>query len=151
MNAQLLTAYRGEIYGIAFFSYFAKNYADKTRLTLWETLIQVETVTANLLEPHLRTSFIPFKKDDVEMQAKGIVDAEKWISLPWDELTEILTDWVEPYEVKYREWYAEAEKNQEAFALIADHETAIFECWKAFKNGEDGEKFLRNFIQQYSA
>ncbi|EVT82015.1 hypothetical protein D046_9243, partial [Vibrio parahaemolyticus V-223/04] len=73
------------------------------------------------------------------MMEKGLSDAEKWIDLPWSKLVATLLNWVEPYEVTYREWQTLAiEKNsnavnfQTAFDLVAEHETAIYQCWQRY-------------------
>ena len=150
MKERIHTAYKGEIYGISFFSYFANNYTDKSYSQLWEALIHVETLTAKLLEPYLDKHSIEYDKHDTNMQRKGIKDAEIWVVLPWDKLVQTLTNWVEPYEYKYRLWAEEAKEEINAFHLIADHETAICQCWKAEMTGESGVPVLLKFIKQYS-
>ncbi|MGF1886755.1 hypothetical protein L4D13_11515 [Photobacterium profundum] len=150
MEDRIHTAYKGEIYGISFFSFFAKNYADKSHSQLWETLIHVEVLTAKLLEPYLDKHSIEYDKHNTDMQLKGIKDAEFWVDLPWDQLVQTLTNWVEPYEEKYRVWAEEAKENIQAFSLIADHETAIFQCWKAEMIGKSGVPILLRFIKRYS-
>jgi hypothetical protein len=144
------TAYKGEIYGISFFSYFANNYTDKSHYQLWEALIDVEVLTAKLLEPYLDKNSIEFDKHDTDMQLKGIKDAKFWVDLPWNQLVQTLTNWVEPYEEKYRLWAEDAKEDIHAFTLIAGHETAIFQCWKAEINGTSGVPVLLRFIKQYS-
>ncbi|EAS41527.1 hypothetical protein [Photobacterium profundum] len=76
MEDRIHTAYKGEIYGISFLSFFAKNYADKSHSQLWETLIHVEVLTAKLLEPYLDKHSIEYDKHNTDMQLKGIKDAE---------------------------------------------------------------------------
>ncbi|MGF1876320.1 hypothetical protein L4D77_13435 [Photobacterium frigidiphilum] len=150
MKERIHAAYKGEIYGVSFFSCFAKNYADKSHSQLWEALIHVEVLTAKLLESYLDKHAIEYDKHDTNMQQKGIKDAEIWVSLPWDQLVQTLTNWVEPYEYKYRLWAEEAKEDTQAFNLIADHETAIFQCWKAEMIGKSGVPVLLRFIKQYS-
>lgn len=36
------------------------------------------------------------------------------------------------------------------FTYFADHETAIYQCWKAEQNGEPGIGYLSTFIQKYT-
>ncbi|MDD9157609.1 hypothetical protein PVK64_15665 [Aliivibrio sp. S4TY2] len=150
MKKRIHSAYKGEIYGISFFTYFADNYTDKKSHPLWLALTQVERATADLLEISLHKLQIPFERHDPLMIDKGIIDAKRWLTLPWNELVDTLTDWVKPYEKKYREWALEAEDHTEVFQLIADHETAIYQCWKAEQNGEPGIGYLSTFIQKYT-
>ncbi len=151
MKNRIHTAYRGEIYGISFFSYFANHYSKNSHPQLWKTLINVETLTAKLLEPSLDKHSIEYDKHDKDMQLKGREDAAVWIELPWPQLVKTLTNWVEPYESKYQEWAKEAKEEVNAFNLIADHETAIYRCWKAEMLGQSGVPILLKFVQQYSA
>ncbi|WP_394134424.1 hypothetical protein [Aliivibrio fischeri] len=149
MIDRIYNAYQGEVYGIAFFTYFSERYSILNKNELWNTLINVEILTAQLLEPTLTKHKVPFDIKDQAMLIKGTSDAKKWIHLEWNELVNTLTHWVEPYEVKYREWAAEATKEMEAFQLIADHETAIYECWKAELNQQSGLPILLSFIEKY--
>ncbi|ABZ77463.1 conserved hypothetical protein [Shewanella halifaxensis HAW-EB4] len=150
MIERISKAYDGEIYGISFFSYFDKNYQlTASSKTLWETLIQVETLTADLIEPTLNSHQVQYDSNNALMINKGSKDAQKWCHLPWAELVETLVNWVEPYEKKYRCWADEARIETDTFRLIADHETAIYECFKAEKVGISGETILLEFIRKY--
>lgn len=151
MLERIRVAYDGEIYGIAFFNYFAVQYGDKKRLALWQCLIEVEQLTADLLQEGLIQHGVVFELDTIEMQQKGKKDAAKWIDLAWPDLIETLLPWIEPYEVKYREWAQAAQSEQNLFSLIADHETAIYQCWQLEQKGQSGIVILQAFIQQYKA
>ncbi|ODS05553.1 hypothetical protein [Vibrio scophthalmi] len=146
---QIIAAYDGEIYGIAFFEYFAANYADPSRLTLWQTLIEVETLTAQQLHVGLTELEAKFVINSSEMQQKGVNDAQKWVDLAWPKLTETLLPWIAPYEEKYRDWVHLAASHHSLFALIADHETAIYQCWQHEQSGQSGIPILQAFLQQY--
>ncbi len=151
MKDRIHAAYKGEIYGISFFSYFANHYSDKSHSQLWETLIHIETLTAKGLEPSLDKHSIEYDRHDKKIQLKGREDAAAWLELPWPQLVQTLANWVEPYESKYREWAKEAREEINAFHLVADHETAIYECWKAEILGQSGVPVLLQFIKQYTA
>ncbi|GIU38052.1 hypothetical protein L2719_07135 [Shewanella schlegeliana] len=152
MIERIQNAYDGEIYGISFFSYLDNNYQFKaSSKTLWKTLIQVETLTANLLENTLAEHQFEYDCNNGAMINKGNSDAQKWCHLPWAELVDTLVNWVEPYEKKYRDWADEARIETDSFRLIAEHETAIYECFKAEKVGISGEMILLDFINKYQA
>ncbi|MCG7498104.1 hypothetical protein MHO82_14635 [Vibrio sp. Of7-15] len=150
MNKRIHTAYQGEQYGIAFFNHFLKLYKNEHKPTLWQTLIKVETLTAQLLEEHLIRNQLLFKSHDPEMERKGQNEAEQWLTLPWDKLTITLANWVEPYEKKYRAWVDEASAHKDIFRLIADHETAIYHCWQRERKGVNGLLPLEHFLERYS-
>lgn len=149
MEQDIHTAYRGEIYGIAFFTYFANHYQNKSLASLWVPLIEVEHITAARLEHELTTLGIPYLANDVFMQNKGVEDASLWIQLPPAQLIDILLSWIEPYEHKYRLWFEEQQGNR-TLEFIAEHETAIYQCWKAQKNNQSGIEFLHAFINKYT-
>lgn len=150
MKEHIHAAYNGEIYGVAFFSYFADNYADRSHFKLWKALIDVEKLTAKCLEPYLESHSIEYDRNDQCMQLKGKEDAAIWINLAWPELVKTLLNWVEPYEIKYREWAEQASTDNQEFQLIAAHETAIYECWKSEMSGQDGLPILLKFLNDYS-
>ena len=150
MKARIHIAYRGELYGIAFFNYFAGHRAVDDHSSLWKALVEIETLTAKLLQQSLDKHAIEYDKYDPLMQLKGEKDAAAWIDLPWSKLVQTLRDWVEPYESKYRAWADEATEESNAFKLIADHETAIYECLQAEISGQSGLPFLLRFLKHYS-
>ncbi|MDK9771817.1 hypothetical protein [Vibrio sp. B181a] len=156
MIQNVLSAYYGEIYGIAFFNHYLSNYARSEQPLLWQTLIEVEELTAEKLKPVLLANDMDIENRHQEMLDKGLADATKWIGLPWQELVATLLKWVEPYEVKYREWYEEVKTSQqysiterEAIELIADHETAIYHCWQQYHSGVSGLPALDAFLTKY--
>lgn len=151
MIERIRKAYDGEIYGISFFSYFASNYQlAPSSKTLWKALIQVETLTADLLENTLNKHQVQYDRNNLVMINKGSKDAQEWVHLPWGELIETLLSWVEPYEKKYRYWEDEARNETETFQLIAAHETTIYECWQAEEIGMSGVPILLEFIKKYN-
>ncbi|MFC1520396.1 hypothetical protein ACFL6Z_11865 [Pseudomonadota bacterium] len=139
MNHLIHQAYEGEIYGIAFFSYFENVDDNDEQNKLWKALVEVETVTAELLLQHLLKQPQKYVFKTAELTAQGDDDAKKWSDLPWLELMQTLSQWVEPYEVKYRQWLQQCQlqDSQESrqlaptFELIAEHETAIYHCLQA--------------------
>ncbi|EOA8958837.1 hypothetical protein ACIMS1_004528 [Vibrio harveyi] len=154
MIHNIQSAYYGEIYGIAFFNHYLNHYAHRKSQTLWQTLIEVEELTAEKLKPILLVNGIDTENQHQEMLDKGLADAAKWIELPWLELVATLLKWVEPYEMKYRAWYEEASQHysiseREAIRLIADHETAIYHCWQQYYIGESGLPALNKFLAKY--
>lgn len=156
MIHNVLAAYYGEIYGIAFFNHYLNHYAHGEQQTLWQTLIEVEELTAEKLKPVLLANGMDIENRHQEMLDKGLADATKWIELPWLELVATLLKWVEPYEVKYREWHEGVKASQqysiaerEAIGLIADHETAIYHCWQHYYIGESGLPALNTFLAKY--
>lgn len=150
MNNLILNAYKGEIYGMSFFQHFANHYSDTSHKQLWDTLLEVEKLTATLLEPFIQQHFQSSSVDTYSLQLNGVRDAEKWINLPWPQLIDTLVDWVEPYEEKYRAWASEAVVEIEVFKLIADHETAILQCLRAKQQGGSGIQYLASFLNSYS-
>ena len=151
MSVRIQQAYQGEIYGIAFFSYFAAHYPNSQYQPLWHRLIEVEQLTADLLAAHLRHHELGYADNDRDMQAKGVADAHAWITLPWPELVTTLVDWVAPYEHKYRLWLTEADNDMAAYQLIAEHETAIYQCWQSQLQGLPGITYLSAFLTKYGS
>ncbi|MEZ8741236.1 hypothetical protein L4D00_15130 [Photobacterium swingsii] len=153
MNHKILTAYQGELYGIAFFEYFAKHYTEQNKAALWETLIAVEIRTAKLIEAYFDRMQQPYNHHDTAMVNKGETDAQKWISLPWSELVTTLEAWVKPYERQYRDWYNQTEMHTALelpiFELIAAHETAIYDCWQNESQHQSGIEPLQHFLNRY--
>ncbi|PIB13469.1 hypothetical protein [Vibrio rotiferianus] len=156
MIHNVLAAYYGEIYGIAFFNHYLNHYAHGEQQTLWQTLIEVEELTAEKLKPVLLANGMDIENRHQEMLDKGLADATKWIELPRLELVATLLKWVEPYETKYRAWHEEVKASQqysiaerEAIELIADHETAIYHCWQHYHIGESGLPALNAFLAKY--
>lgn len=150
MTQRILSAYKGEVYGIAFFTHFVNHYQHASPSLFWQHLVDVEIRTADLLEIELEKHHISHNRHDADMINKGIADAAKWIELPYNALIATLTSWVEPYESKYRLWSQEA-SDDEALVLIAAHETAIYHCLKAEQNGISGLPILKQFLKDYSA
>ncbi|OAN17963.1 hypothetical protein A3K86_03325 [Photobacterium jeanii] len=153
MNQHINTAYQGELYGIAFFEYFANHYTQKSNAKLWQTLIDVEVRTARLIEQYYLAEGIEFQSQNLAMIEKGEHDAKRWIDLPWDDLVTTLEQWVAPYEKQYREWAQSSEElssqQQAVFDLIAAHETAIYLCWQAECRSQPGQNHLEDFLSEY--
>ena len=150
MNDHILKAYKGEIYGIAFFEHFSHHYSDKNHEQLWNALVEVEKLTAKLLLKYLRQSKEQIQYDSNEIKQNGIRDAEKWINLPWLELISTLIVWVKPYEEKYISWATKANNGLAIFNIIADHETAILLSLKNEEHGVSGISYLTSYIELYS-
>ncbi|MEZ9524705.1 hypothetical protein [Enterovibrio norvegicus] len=159
METRIHSAYQGEVYGISFFTYFADHYSDASanvatenaREALWEALVLVEALTADLLEETLKARGVSFDRNDQEMQQKGVEDAHAWVALPWNVLVDNLVHWVAPWELKYREWLDDAPSDfRSTFLLIAEQETAIYRCWEAEQRGESGVDILNDFIRKYT-
>ncbi|PMN92358.1 hypothetical protein [Enterovibrio norvegicus] len=160
METRIHSAYQGEVYGISFFTYFADHYSyasanvatENAREALWEALVLVEALTADLLEETLKARGVSFDRNDQEMQQKGVEDAHAWVALPWNVLVDNLVHWVAPWELKYREWLDDAPSDfRSTFLLIAEQETAIYQCWEAEQRGESGVDILNDFIRKYTA
>ncbi|MGL5336292.1 MAG: hypothetical protein ACRC9R_09155 [Enterovibrio sp.] len=152
MKNKIYSAYEGEIYGISFFSYFVENYHDLGHLDLFTKLVEVETMTAQLLKDWLLANGTQCSEMQMQMQmqSKGIKDAKEWIDLEWPSLLKTLVAWVEPYELTYRAWFGGAAEHIDVFKIIADHETAIYLSLCAELRGESGLMFLDHFIEQNS-
>ncbi len=124
---------------------------ENAREALWEALILVEALTADLLEETLKARGVNFDRNDEEMRRKGEEDAHAWVTLPWSELVKTLIHWVALWELKYREWLNDAPADYHAvFLLIAEHETAIYQCWEAEQRGEIGVDILNDFIRKHT-
>ncbi|MBW3163178.1 hypothetical protein [Ferrimonas balearica] len=141
-QTRLNEAYRGEIYGIAFFQHMLSQRPEHA--TLWQTLFAVEVRTAALLSGDQAVSVSAPER--AALWHKGVAQARQWDALPWPELLTTLIDWVTPYEQRYREW-AEADPQ---LALVARHETAIWQALKDLSQGGDGLATLHQFLDDYS-
>ncbi|MBY6094901.1 hypothetical protein [Ferrimonas balearica] len=141
-QTRLNEAYRGEIYGIAFFQHMLSQRPEHA--TLWQTLFEVEVRTAALLSADQAVSVSAPER--ASLWHKGVAQASQWDALPWPELLTTLIGWVTPYEQRYREW-AEADPQ---LALVARHETAIWQALKDLSQGGDGLTPLHQFLGDYS-
>ncbi|GIU53550.1 hypothetical protein [Shewanella sp. KT0246] len=150
MNQRIHQAYLGELYGIAFFTLFQNVEQNPQRQLLWNKLVEVETLTAELLLSYLLKQSERFSYPVDKMTQKGHEDAQKWLGLEWTELLQTLKTWVEPFEAEYRQWAKDCKENQEVFDLIAAHETAILQCFEAEIIQKNGQVKLDHFIQQHS-
>ncbi|WP_153913120.1 hypothetical protein [Shewanella sp. TC10] len=149
MNQRIHQAYLGELYGIAFFTLLMNVEEDKPRQSLWRKLVEVETLTGEHLLSHLLKQSERFSYPVEQMTQKGNHDAQKWMKLEWHELLQTLVKWVEPYEVEYRQWANDCTENQVIFDLIADHETAIYQCLQAELAQKNGQALLDQFLTKY--
>ncbi|TLS79292.1 hypothetical protein [Photobacterium damselae] len=150
MPAQLHNAYLGELYGIAFFQYFANNYHDSHYQEHWQLLTEIEELTAQLLEQGLKPLGIECTPHNSEMEQKGISDAKKWQTLTWPDLIKTMVDWVAPYQIRYQQQSDLATEYKELYKLVADHENAIYNYLVAEHQGS-GESLtiLRQFLAAY--
>ncbi|MBV7299135.1 hypothetical protein [Enterovibrio paralichthyis] len=145
------SAYNGELYGIAFFAHFAANYQNSSRAEVWNTLGEVEMLTARLLKSELERLGESVPETDAIMTAKGIADAEKWLHLPWPELIDTLVDWVAPYQALYQKNTDTAPGHLPLYRLVSDHENAIYAFLLAEQVGKtDSIEVLKGFLHQYA-
>ena len=148
----LLSAYFGELYGIAFFTTFANKYSDDNHIHKWQLLIKVEQITASKLKTGLNANDIACPDHDSEMENKGQRDAEKWLDLEWGTLVDTLANWVEPYALRYRQQAANATKHHGLYQLVTEHEDVIWAFLHAEqKNVDSGAAILESFINKHSA
>ncbi len=147
---KIIRAYNGEVYGIAFFEYFLAHYPHPSNRVLWQKLIEIEKLTADILHTWLTTSDVTFENAPKSMQHKGQLEAEQWINLPWKDLIDTLLPWIEPYENMYCQWEDTAHEHRQIFTIIAEHETAIFHCWQQEQQGKNGIEALKAFIDRYT-
>ena len=147
----LLSAYFGELYGIAFFTTFANKYSDDHHIHKWQLLIKVEQITANKLKTGLKAINIPCPDHDRDMQDKSQRDAEKWLNLEWGTLINTLANWVEPYALRYRQQAANATAHHGLYQLVAEHEDVIWDFLHAESNeAGSGVEILESFINKHS-
>ncbi|MBY6185727.1 hypothetical protein KUV89_03610 [Marinobacter hydrocarbonoclasticus] len=142
--SQLLDAYKGEIYGIAFFQQMLNHRPQET--ALWQRMLDLESRTAALLAPAMASQVPALER--AELWKKGVAEAKRWQHLPPAELFTTLVDWVEPYEIRYRRW-AEAEADA-ALTMVADHETALYRSLVAARDDKDALRPLNDFLNRYS-
>lgn len=152
--AQLAGAFRGEVYGIAFFTHLLEHYSGYTdeerQRHILTMLLQVEQVTAAIMAAHLPTLDVRCDMADPQMQYQGQQDADKWLSLSWPRLIDTMVDWVTPYQRQYREQNENAGGFWPLFYLVDKHETAIYEFLQAEQIGdENAPEILRRFLDAY--
>ncbi|ECK2140369.1 hypothetical protein FQW43_11150 [Salmonella enterica subsp. enterica serovar Enteritidis] len=148
MLTQLYSAYLGELYGIAFFQYFAKNYSDPNYREHWQLLTEIEKITAQSLREGLECQGEKCPVHSPQMEAKGIIDAKKWLPLPRNELIKTMIEWVAPYQARYQQQFNRATHNKELYKLLSDHENAIYNYLIAESrhDGTDSLVILQRFI-----
>ncbi|MCW8329032.1 hypothetical protein MD588_09450 [Photobacterium sp. SDRW27] len=147
---QLYSAYLGELYGIAFFTAFAEKYSDDNHINKWQTLIQIEQITARHLKKGLERLGKVCPDVHMEMIEKGRRDAEHWLALDWETLINTMTPWVETYALKYRQQAIQATEHQALFQLVQEHEDAILAFLQAEqRQGIDSLAPLETFIGRY--
>lgn len=147
----LYDAYLGELYGISFFTTFIEQYSDRSHNNKWQTLLEIEIITANKLKTELLPLGVECPDDDIKMAQKGIDDANKWLHLPWSTLIDTMVIWVAPYQQRYQQQADNAEQHHALFTLVADHENAIYDFLVAEQAGStESIEILRRFINNYS-
>ncbi len=125
MLQQLLQAYRGELYGIAFFEAFLETATSHIERRKWQYLIEVEQRTAQCLKAYLEPLGIHCPEDDADMVQAGQRQASLWLHLPWDTLMATLSPWIKTYADRYRQQANTDKTHQIASNMVADHEDAI--------------------------
>lgn len=152
---QLHQAYRGELYGIAFFQQlleYQQCLADvNSRAILSLTnLLEIEHITACKLYSSLTALSVPCEKQDDAMTQRGVTDASRWQALPWNKLTDTLLNWVEPYQGQYQQQANSAEEFHELFDLVNEHETCIYQfLLSEQKNESNAQEKLQGFINKH--
>jgi len=147
----LYEAYRGELFGIAFFKAFAEKAKDSEERKKWQCLIELERHTAALLKTWLEQNGHICATVDPEMEAKGRQTAAPWLDLAWQALMDTLAPWIEEYAIKYRQQAERAPAEQyRVFDMTAAHEEAILSFLQAELAGEgDSLKAVREFMANY--
>ena len=125
MLQHLLQAYRGELYGIAFFQRFLDASTRPHDRRTWQLLIDIEQRTAECLRAYLVPLGILCPEDDPEMVQAGRRQANLWLELPWDALMATLAPWIKTYAERYRQQATEDKVHHTISTLVADHEDAI--------------------------
>ena len=151
MQEFLYEAYRGELFGIAFFKAFADSAKDSEERDKWQCLIELERHTAALLKTWLERNGQVCATDDPEMEAKGRQTAAPWLDLAWQPLMGTLGPWVEGYAIKYRQQAERAPVEQYQICdMTAAHEEAILSFLQVELAGErDSLKAIREFMANY--
>ncbi len=125
MLQNLLQAYRGELYGIAFFQTFLDATTRPHERRTWQLLIDIEQRTAECLSAYLVPLGIHCPENDPAMVQAGRRQANLWLDLPWDTLMATLAPWIKTYAERYRQQAAEDKVHHTISTLVADHEDAI--------------------------
>ncbi|GAA4649447.1 hypothetical protein GCM10023116_17210 [Kistimonas scapharcae] len=125
MLQHLLQAYRGELYGIAFFQTLLNTATSTHERRAWQLLIDIEQRTAECLSAYLIPRGIPCPEDDDDMVRAGQQQANLWIDLPWDTLMATLAPWIRTYAERYRQQVTADNPHHTISSLVADHEDAI--------------------------
>ncbi len=125
MLQHLLQAYRGELYGIAFFQTLLNAATNTHERRAWQLLIDIEQRTAECLSAYLIPRGIHCPEDDLEMVRAGQQQAHLWIDLPWDNLMATLAPWIRTYAERYRQQAAADNTHHTISTLVAEHEDAI--------------------------
>lgn len=151
MRDFLHEAFRGEQFGIAFFSAFAEQAKNEEELEKWLVLIELERHTAQLLKTWLDENGQVCDEYDAEMQVRGRDKASSWLDLEWHTLMDNMAPWIEDYAISYRERATSALPEMfQICDMLAAHEEAIFSFVQAEKLGEDDSlKAVRVFMKEY--
>lgn len=149
LREELAAAFRGEVYGIAFFEHFIAHYEHfetQYQRDVFNLLLKVEQVTADILAEHLPALDVSCDFSD-EQKQEGVQDARKWLHKPWPELIDTMVRWVQPYHAKYHEQAQQAGDFLPLFNLVDHHEMAIYQYFLAEQAGEpDAGAILQRFL-----
>ena len=146
----LYDAYLGELYGISFFTTFVKQYSDHSHNNKWQALLDIEIMTAKKLKTALVPLGLQCPDYDEKMAKKGIIDAQKWLHLPWTTLIDTMVTWVAPYQQRYQQQADNTQQHHDLFTLVAEHENAIYDFLLAEQAGSAHSlNILQHFIQRH--
>lgn len=139
----LRTMFWAEVFGMSFFAE-CMNMRDTSEAHVWTILYEMEERTAHHIRPYLSSTDDLVRRQH-ETQ-KGIAKARTWSHLPWKDLVDEMIDWVTPYQQSYES----ARSKGPIFALVADHETALYHFLRAEQqHDEDSISILRDFLTRY--
>ena len=147
----LYEAYRGELFGIAFFSAFAETAEGSEAHEKWLALIELEHHTAALLKRWLERNGQVCAAKDPEMEAHGRETALPWLALDWNSLMATMAPWIEGYAIKYRDRADGAPPELYWICdMVAAHEEAILSFVLAEQSGKgDSLKAVQAFMTNY--
>lgn len=141
-------AWKGEVFGEAFFSELAQIDQKTPKETKWRTLSELERVTGEVLAPLVRRYGISLRPPEEE-KTRGEEQAKGFSAMPYQEFMAGMEPYLEEAVARYQALRDEA-PSQDALAMqfLVDHEQALlrFAQIERRETGEDSLAAVKEVI-----
>ena len=135
-------AWKGEVFGEVFFTELAQLDKEASMEPKWNTLAELERVTAGVLLPLVRRYGLPMKPP-AEERTRGEQEAKRFSTMPHEEFMAYLEPYLEEVVAKYQTLRDDAPSTDATpMQFLVDHEEALLR-FVQIERGGTGEDSLQ--------